>query len=171
MEGGVCLGQPVGMTGLAPATPVTDPSLSARWILAIMGRILWNLLRRRSVMPDWTRDRQLIQDIHERCSGLSVPSILVDLACLSRGASASPGSSSRSASPRTRPSSATVGRRLADMKLKPWREKRWCIPTVNAEYVRRKTSSSRGADARWSSFARVKIVVIQRSKNLVCVPR
>ena len=34
-------------------------------------------------------------------------------------------------------SSATVGRRLADMKLKPWREKRWCIPTVNAEYVAR----------------------------------
>ena len=34
-------------------------------------------------------------------------------------------------------SSATVGRRLADMKLKPWREKRWCIRTVNAEYVAR----------------------------------
>jgi transposase len=34
-------------------------------------------------------------------------------------------------------SSATVGRRLAELKLKPWREKMWCIPTVNAEYVAR----------------------------------
>jgi hypothetical protein len=34
-------------------------------------------------------------------------------------------------------SSTTVGRRLAEMKLKPWREKMWCIPTVNAEYVAR----------------------------------
>ena len=34
-------------------------------------------------------------------------------------------------------SSATVGRRLAEMKLKPWREKMWCIPTVNADYVAR----------------------------------
>lgn len=34
-------------------------------------------------------------------------------------------------------SRATVGRRLAAMKLKPWREKMWCIPTVNAEYVAR----------------------------------
>jgi len=31
----------------------------------------------------------------------------------------------------------TVGRRLAEMKLKPWREKMWCIPDVNAEYVAR----------------------------------
>ena len=31
----------------------------------------------------------------------------------------------------------TVGRRLAEMKLKPWQEKMWCIPTVNAEYVAR----------------------------------
>ena len=31
----------------------------------------------------------------------------------------------------------TVGRRLADMALKPWQEKMWCIPTVNAEYVAR----------------------------------
>ena len=31
----------------------------------------------------------------------------------------------------------TVGRRLAEMALKPWREKMWCIPTVNAEYVAR----------------------------------
>ena len=30
-------------------------------------------------------------------------------------------------------SRTTVGRRLAEMKLKPWREKMWCIPTVNAE--------------------------------------
>ena len=34
-------------------------------------------------------------------------------------------------------SRATVGRRLAALKLKPWREKMWCIPTVNAEYVAR----------------------------------
>jgi transposase len=34
-------------------------------------------------------------------------------------------------------SSATVGRRLAALKLKPWREKMWCIPTVSAEYVAR----------------------------------
>jgi transposase len=34
-------------------------------------------------------------------------------------------------------SGATVGRRLAAMKLKPWREKMWCIPTVTAEYVAR----------------------------------
>src|SRR5258708_2689742 len=31
----------------------------------------------------------------------------------------------------------TVGRRLAEMKLKPWQEKMWCIPAVNAEYVAR----------------------------------
>jgi transposase len=31
----------------------------------------------------------------------------------------------------------TVGRRLAEMELKPWREKMWCIPAVNAEYVAR----------------------------------
>ena len=34
-------------------------------------------------------------------------------------------------------SRATVGRRLAELKLKPWREKMWCIPSVNAEYVAR----------------------------------
>jgi transposase len=34
-------------------------------------------------------------------------------------------------------SGATVGRRLAALKLKPWREKMWCIPTVSAEYVAR----------------------------------
>ena len=31
----------------------------------------------------------------------------------------------------------TVARRLAAMKLKPWQEKMWCIPHVNAEYVAR----------------------------------
>ncbi len=31
----------------------------------------------------------------------------------------------------------TVGRRLAEMALKPWQEKMWCIPTANAEYVAR----------------------------------
>jgi transposase len=31
----------------------------------------------------------------------------------------------------------TVGRRLAEMELKPWQEKMWCIPAVNAEYVAR----------------------------------
>jgi transposase len=31
----------------------------------------------------------------------------------------------------------TVGRRLAELKLKPWHEKMWCIPQVNAEYVAR----------------------------------
>ena len=31
----------------------------------------------------------------------------------------------------------TVGRRLTAMKLKPWQEKMWCIPHVNAEYVAR----------------------------------
>jgi hypothetical protein len=34
-------------------------------------------------------------------------------------------------------SGATVGRRLAAMTLKPWREQMWCIPTVTAEYVAR----------------------------------
>jgi transposase len=34
-------------------------------------------------------------------------------------------------------SAATVGRRLNEMKLKPWREKMWCIPAINAEYVAR----------------------------------
>lgn len=31
----------------------------------------------------------------------------------------------------------TVGRRLNEMVLKPWQEKMWCIPTVNAEFVAR----------------------------------
>ena len=30
-------------------------------------------------------------------------------------------------------SGATVGRRLAEMELKPWQQKMWCIPTVNGE--------------------------------------
>jgi len=34
-------------------------------------------------------------------------------------------------------SAATVGRRLSEMKLKPWQEKMWCIPAMNAEYVAR----------------------------------
>jgi len=31
----------------------------------------------------------------------------------------------------------TVGRRLSEMKLKPWQQKMWCIPKVDAEYVAR----------------------------------
>jgi hypothetical protein len=31
----------------------------------------------------------------------------------------------------------TVGRRPAEMKLKPWQDKMWCIPTVTAEYAAR----------------------------------
>jgi transposase len=31
----------------------------------------------------------------------------------------------------------TVGRRLAELPLKPWQEKMWCIPAINAEYVAR----------------------------------
>ena len=34
-------------------------------------------------------------------------------------------------------SADTVGRRLAEMPLKPWQEKMWCIPTVTPEYVAR----------------------------------
>lgn len=34
-------------------------------------------------------------------------------------------------------SPSTVGRRLREVKLKPWQEKMWCIPTLNAEYVAR----------------------------------
>jgi len=32
---------------------------------------------------------------------------------------------------------ATVGRRLAEKELKPWQEKMWCIPKVDAEFVAR----------------------------------
>jgi len=31
----------------------------------------------------------------------------------------------------------TVRRRLAENKLKPWQQKMWCVPTLNAEYVAR----------------------------------
>jgi DDE superfamily endonuclease/Homeodomain-like domain len=34
-------------------------------------------------------------------------------------------------------SSETVRRRLAEKELKPWQEKMWCIPKVDAEYVAR----------------------------------
>jgi len=34
-------------------------------------------------------------------------------------------------------SPATVGRRLAENHLKPWRQDMWCIPKVDAEYVAR----------------------------------
>ena len=34
-------------------------------------------------------------------------------------------------------SAATVGRRLAEKELKPWQEKMWCIPKVDAEFVAR----------------------------------
>lgn len=34
-------------------------------------------------------------------------------------------------------SPATVGRRLAEKELKPWQEKMWCIPKVDAEFVAR----------------------------------
>jgi DDE superfamily endonuclease len=31
----------------------------------------------------------------------------------------------------------TVRRRLAENELKPWREKMWCVPKVDGEYVAR----------------------------------
>jgi transposase len=31
----------------------------------------------------------------------------------------------------------TVGRRLDEMAIKPWQEKMWCVPAINAEYVAR----------------------------------
>jgi transposase len=34
-------------------------------------------------------------------------------------------------------SADTVGRRLSEMGLKPWQQKMWCIPKVDAEYVAR----------------------------------
>jgi transposase len=34
-------------------------------------------------------------------------------------------------------SDETVRRRLAEMPLKPWQEKMWCIPEINGEYVAR----------------------------------
>ena len=37
----------------------------------------------------------------------------------------------------TRLSRDTVGRRLNEMAIKPWQEKMWCVPVLNAEYVAR----------------------------------
>ena len=34
-------------------------------------------------------------------------------------------------------SDETIRRRLEEMPLKPWQEKMWCIPEINAEYVAR----------------------------------
>jgi transposase len=34
-------------------------------------------------------------------------------------------------------SAATIGRRLAEKELKPWQERMWCIPKVDAEFVAR----------------------------------
>jgi len=31
----------------------------------------------------------------------------------------------------------TIGRRLDEVTIKPWKEKMWCVPTLNAEYVAR----------------------------------
>ena len=42
------------------------------------------------------------------------------------------------ASPRTSsPLARPIGRRLAEMELKPWQKKMWCIPKVDAEFVAR----------------------------------
>jgi transposase len=37
----------------------------------------------------------------------------------------------------TRVSRATVGRRLVENKLKPWQEKMWCVPQIDATYAAR----------------------------------
>ena len=34
-------------------------------------------------------------------------------------------------------SRATIGRRLAENDLKPWQEKMWCVPAIDATYVAR----------------------------------
>lgn len=39
--------------------------------------------------------------------------------------------------PHTTISRQTVGRRLAENDLKPWQQKMWCVPRVDAEYVAR----------------------------------
>jgi len=39
--------------------------------------------------------------------------------------------------PHTRISRHTIGRRLAENDLKPWQQKMWCVPKVDAEYVAR----------------------------------
>jgi transposase len=39
--------------------------------------------------------------------------------------------------PHARISRHTIGRRLAENHLKPWQEKMWCVPKIDAEYVAR----------------------------------
>lgn len=39
--------------------------------------------------------------------------------------------------PHARVSRHTIGRRLADNDLKPWQQKMWCVPKIDAEYVAR----------------------------------
>ena len=39
--------------------------------------------------------------------------------------------------PHTRISRDTSGRRLAENDLKPWQQKMWCVPKIDAEYVAR----------------------------------
>ena len=39
--------------------------------------------------------------------------------------------------PHTRISRDTIGRRLAENDLKPWQQKMWCVPKIDAEYVAR----------------------------------
>jgi transposase len=50
-------------------------------------------------------------------------------------------------------SGETVRRRLAEKELKPWQEKMWCIPKVDAEFVARPTRS-RKARSRLSHLGR-----------------
>jgi hypothetical protein len=39
--------------------------------------------------------------------------------------------------PHARVSRHTIGRRLAENDLKPWQQKMWCVPRIDAEYVAR----------------------------------
>jgi Homeodomain-like domain len=39
--------------------------------------------------------------------------------------------------PHARISRHTIGRRLAENDLKPWQQKMWCVPKIDAEYVAR----------------------------------
>jgi transposase len=39
--------------------------------------------------------------------------------------------------PQARVSRHTIGRRLAENDLKPWQQKMWCVPKIDAEYVAR----------------------------------
>ena len=39
--------------------------------------------------------------------------------------------------PHARVSRHTIGRRLAENDLKPWQQKMWCVPKIDAEYVAR----------------------------------